>query len=146
MKRHLAYLPVFLLALVPLFTGSTCSRDLDPLGPYAGDRLLWELDGVIDETTQAFDAVIAWAERNPEYLAENASVAAKVAAIRAELDGVPAPDETLTRLHRVRDAYRAAKTAANTEAVRSEIVAARTALSTARNILTLFANPAPETP
>ena len=143
MKRHLAYFPVFLLALAPLFTGSTCSRDLDPLGPYAGDRLLWEIDGVIDETTQAFDAVIAWADRNPEYLAENASIAEKVAKIRAELDGVPAPDETLTRLHRVRDAYVAARSSTNTEAVRSEIAAARTALATARNLLSLFANPAP---
>lgn len=126
------------LACAPLFVASTCNRELDPAGPYAGDTLLFELDGVIDQTTETFDEVIAWADRNAEYVASKPDVAEKVAKIRAELDGVALPHETLTRLHLTRDAYLAAKTATNREAARSAIVTARTALETARQLLTLL--------
>lgn len=122
------------LALILAGCPST-SRTLDPAGPYAGDRLLYELDGVIVEATQTFSDVIAWADRNAAYVAAHDNIAEQVAKVRAELDGVPHPTETLTRLHTLRDAYKASK-ATPTE-VNDAMATARVFLETARLLLTV---------
>lgn len=133
--KHLALLAVL---LAPLFVAATCSpqHPLDPVGPYQGDTVLYDLDGAIEETTAVFDMVVAWAERNAAYVAAHDNIAQQVARIRAELDGSPQPQETLTRLFAARDAYVAARTAAHTEAARKEIALARTAIDAARILLT----------
>lgn len=136
MTGRLKLFPLCFVLLLPLFVASSCpnGRQLDPAGVYAGDKLLFDLDGVIVETTRAVDDVIAWADRNPQYVAAHANVAAAVAKIRAEVDGVPVATETLTRLHSIRDAYKAAR-ATPTE-VNDVMATARVFLETARQLLT----------
>ena len=123
-----------LLLATPLFLQSGCvgDRELDPAGPYEGDRVLWELDGLIEETERIFDTVIALADRNPVAMQQNPQLRERVDRIRAELDGIPRPEETLVKLFAVRDAYRAARgSAAVQEDARQAIRTARTAHSTA---------------
>lgn len=139
MRNRLA--PLFLLFTASLFMAASCGQgQLDPSGPYAGDKLLYDFDGVIVEATKTFQEVSALADRNAVFVANRPDLAANVAKIKAEIDGVPQPSETLVRLHLARDAYLAAKSATNTEALRKEIATARTLLETARAILPLFAN------
>ena len=131
------------IIFAPLFLATTCpnQRPLDPAGAYQGDRLLWEIDGVIVNVRDVFKDVIALADRNPAAVAANPRLAEGVAKIRAELTPPALPSETLVKLYAVRDAYNLAKTATNAEAVRSELVTARTVLQTARNLLPLFVQP-----
>lgn len=142
MKSSIRLAPLFLLAALPLFVASTCSqRQLDPAGPYAGDTLLATFDQVLIQTTAVFDDVIALADRNPAVVAANPKLAEGVAKIRAELDGVPHPNETLTRMFAARDAYKAARNSITGEALTKEIATARTVLETARTLLPLFVEP-----
>lgn len=140
--RKLRAFAFFFLLLSPLFLATTCNQgQLDPAGPYGGDKLLYDFDGVIVETTKTFQEVVALADRNAVFVANRPDLAEKVAKIRAEIDGAPNPTETLVRLHTARDAYLAAKSATSEAALRKEIATARTLLATARAILPLFANP-----
>lgn len=135
-KRFLSYLPVFLIALAPLAwhgCGSTAPK-LDPVGGYASDALLWQLDGVIDSWTATCVAVRDWADRNPAYVAAHPNIAEQVAKIRAEIDGAPQDNETLERLHDIRDAYVITRTATPQD-VRAEMALARTVIETARLLL-----------
>ena len=71
-----------LLLPVASFSGCSTPRDLDPSGVYAGDRALYEADKAILEASDAFDVVLAWADRNAAYLAQDAKAAAFVADVR----------------------------------------------------------------
>ena len=136
-NRNLSVFALLLMASLFLAGCPTTDRTLDPAGPYGGDRVLFELDTAIDETTETIDAVLQWAERNQAFVNSRPDVAEKVAKVRAEVDGVPHPQETLIRLHSIRDAYLIAKTA-TPEDVREEIRLGRTLLETARSLLTLL--------
>ena len=123
MKTRLALAPLCALLLAPLFIAASCSVQSTQ------DRL----DSTIIAVTDACDAAIAWADRNPEYVAAHANIAAEVAKIRKELDGVPDPTETLTKLHLIRDGFLAKKaTAADVETV---IGQSRILLETARTLI-----------
>lgn len=139
--------PVFALVLVALSLSlSGCpslTRELDPGGPYAGDRLLYQFDGVITEAFDVFTDVVGLADRNPAVVAAHPDLAAKVAAIRAEITPPALPDETLVKLYAARDAYVIAKTAANAQALETNIATARTLLETARSVLPLFVSSNP---
>lgn len=136
-----------LLALASLFMAASCGhRELSPTGPYAGDTLLYDYDGLIEEYTEVCKEVVALADRNAVLVASRPDLAERVAKVRAEIDGISHPNETLTRLHLTRDAYLRAKTLTNTEALRQEIATARTLLEAARAILPLFATAPPLAP
>lgn len=126
-----------------LFMGTTCvsNRPLDPAGPYNGDTLLARYDEVLLQVEAAIDDVIAFADRNPQAVATKPGLAEAVAKIRAEVDGVANDNETLTRLLLARNAYLAAKTAANGEALEGAMRNARTLLETARSLLPLIVAP-----
>jgi len=136
--RTFAFLAVLLAPLFFAACSQVSQRTLDPIGAYQGDRILFELDGVIAETAAVFDQVIAWADRNAAYVSAHDNISKQVAKIRAEMDGRPQPGETLTRLFAVRDAYRlsSGRDQAHADAVRREIALARTAIDTARLLLT----------
>lgn len=140
---YLRTFPLFLVLLTPFFMASQCTsqRTLDPEGAYAGDRLLFEFDGVIVETTKTFQEVVALADRNAAFVASKPDLAEKVAKIRAEVDGVPVATETLVRLHTARDAYLAARDTVSAGNLRREIATAQTLLETARAVLPLFVQP-----
>lgn len=137
-------LSVLCLASALLLQSGCINRgQLDPAGPYQGDTLLVQVDEVIVQTTAVFDDIIALADRNALAVAANPRLAEAVAKIRAELDGDPQPQETLTRLFLARDAYEAAKSLSSGESLRGEIAVARTALETARALLPLFVPASP---
>lgn len=122
MKRHLSYLPVFLICLMPVaWHGCQTQTTLD------------RIDSTIIAVTEACDAVTAWADRNAEYVAAHEKIAEQVALIRKELDGVPDSKETLTRLHLLRDAYQ--KATATEQDVSNVLSQARAFLETARLLM-----------
>lgn len=139
-RSFLVLVAVLALIQAPavLFQQGCANRTLDPSGVYAGDKLLFEFDGVIVETTKTFQEVVGLADRNAVFVQERPDLAAEVMKIRSEIDGVPVETETLVRMHRARDAYLVAKGAASEAALRKEIATARTLLETARALLPLF--------
>jgi hypothetical protein len=59
---------------VALFsTGCQTTRDLDPTGDYAGDRVLYEADALALKVFDSIDALTDFAARNPAVVAESDS-------------------------------------------------------------------------
>jgi hypothetical protein len=77
-------------------------------------------------------------------VASSESLTEGVNKIRAELDGIPNTNETMTRLAQTRNAYVETRSARAGQALEGEIHNARVALETARALLPLFVSAATE--
>lgn len=108
MKRSINSLAI--LATLALLA-TACQTRLDPAGPYHGDALLWEVDGVIVNGHDALQAFVTWEEDNRPALAAVPSI--KLLADRIVAQG---PSWFSTALA-LRDAYKANPSAENKTAL-----------------------------
>lgn len=121
-NRILAYLPL----IACLVASSGCvTRQLDPSGPYHGDLILYQADGVIVDLDRAYDEFTALALRHPAFFTSNEKAASLFAQITVERDGIWESDEVLAALFMARDAYVHARDGASHANLRGAIQAAR---------------------
>lgn len=120
-----------------LLSGATgcATRDLDPIGPYQKNAMLWTTDGVIVEVRDAYGVLLNLADRNPDVVANSAQLQQVVTRIRAELDGEYQPDEILPNLVKARDAYASRPAADTATALEDKLSIARVLLDQARDLI-----------
>lgn len=101
-------LSLLVLALAALFSGGCqTTRDLDPTGDYAGDRVLYEADALALKVFDSIDALTDFAARNPAVVAESDS-------FRELLDKIETNRaKWKADFFEARDTYETAKTLAN---------------------------------
>lgn len=101
------------------------TRQLDPSGPYHGDLILYQVDGVIVDLDTAYDEFEALAARNPGFFGSNEKAAALLDRIKIERDGIWESNEVLASLFMARDAYVHARDGTSHSNLRLAIQAAR---------------------
>lgn len=131
-------------------TGCQSNRTLDPSGPYMGDHVLYQVDGLIIDINEGIKLVNEVAARNPGVAArpEVAEVLAKVrrlqdGIVERRADGTIESFESLALLIVARDAYAAVKSQATAQELMDRSTIARAILNEARALLPLFVQVAP---
>lgn len=63
---------ISLILFAFIFSGCvTQNRDLDPTGPYGGDKILYEADNLILQVSAIFNDIEDLAQRNPGFVGTN---------------------------------------------------------------------------
>ena len=120
-----------LLALM-LFLPMLGCRNLDPSGPYAGDKLLYTADDTITTGKDLLDLFLGWEKRSRTTLAGVPEVRRTADHIRAN------GKQWFATAIRLRETYNSAKTDANASALREALKVIQVALMESSAYLTKY--------
>lgn len=121
-----------------LLSPGCANQKLDPAGPYGGDFLLYQADGVIVDLDDVYDAVEGLAARNPVFFQTDEKAKSLLATIRKERDGVWSDDEIMARLFYAREVYKYTRDATSEKGLRGALQSGRALLDQARILIALF--------
>lgn len=119
-----------LILLTFIFSGCvTQNRDLDPSGPYQGDKILYEADNLILQASDIFKDIEDLAQRNPGFVGTNDEFRDFVNNIRTD------KKQWLTEVLAARDLYALTKSQADLKTLEGKLLFLRQILIQANRYL-----------
>lgn len=121
---------VSLILFALLFSGCvTQQRDLDPIGPYQGDKILFEADNLILQASDIFKDIENLAQRNPGFVGTNGDFRNFVNQLRFE------KKQWLTEALAARDLYAQTKSQVDLKSLEGKLAFLRQILIQANRYL-----------